>query len=189
MRRYPPSTIYRYLDLPYTQRIRTHNSHRHNTTPPFQTLVESPYPLPTYTTATQTHVQHSPCSHRIGKAQPQSSHPLAPTPPEPNIYTSHTLLSFHAPHSSLPSTPAAQDTISEPRVPHICPALTATTPPPPRRPHDTTQGHRPSSKSEINLIILQVNINENRKQTRGAQTAYSRHTCRHHHNSGNQAHP
>ena len=27
------------------------------------------------------------------------------------------------------------------------------------------------------------------KQTRGAQTAYSRHTCRHHHNSGNQAHP
>ena len=24
---------------------------------------------------------------------------------------------------------------------------------------DTTQGHRPSSKSEINLIILQVNIN------------------------------
>ena len=25
--------------------------------------------------------------------------------------------------------------------------------------------------------------------TRGAQTAYSRHTCRHHHNSGNQAHP
>ena len=39
----------------------------------------------------------------------------------------------------------------------------------PRHPHrhtkddlmttDTTQGHRPSSKSEINLIILQVNIN------------------------------
>ena len=27
------------------------------------------------------------------------------------------------------------------------------------------------------------------KQTRGAQTAYSRHTCIHHHYSGNQAHP
>ena len=26
-------------------------------------------------------------------------------------------------------------------------------------------------------------------KTRGAQTAYSRHTCRYHHNSGNQAHP
>ena len=27
------------------------------------------------------------------------------------------------------------------------------------------------------------------KQTQGAQTAYSRHTYRYHHNSGNQAHP
>ena len=52
MCRYPPSTIHRYLDLPSTQRIQTHTSHRHNTTPPLPTLVQTPYPLPTYTTAT-----------------------------------------------------------------------------------------------------------------------------------------
>ena len=60
MCRYPPSTIHRYLDLPSTQRIQTHSSHSHNTTPPLPTLVQAPYPLPTYTTATktQTHVPH-----------------------------------------------------------------------------------------------------------------------------------
>ena len=41
---------------------------------------------------------------------------------------------------------------------------------------DTSQGHRPNSRSERNLIILQVNINGILKKTRGAQTAYSRHT-------------
>ena len=49
---YPPSTIYRYLDLPSTQIIHTHNSHRYNTTPPLQKLVQAPYPLHTYTTHT-----------------------------------------------------------------------------------------------------------------------------------------
>ena len=43
---------YRYLDLPSTQRIQTHTSHRHNTTPWLPTLVQAPYPLPTYTTHT-----------------------------------------------------------------------------------------------------------------------------------------
>ena len=33
MCRYPPSTIHIYLDLPSTQIIQTHTSHRHNTTP------------------------------------------------------------------------------------------------------------------------------------------------------------
>ena len=46
--------------------------------------------------------------------------------------------------------------------------------------------HRPSSKSERNTAGQHK---RNQKQTRGAQTAYSRHTCRYHHNSGNQAHP
>ena len=36
---------YRYLDLPSTQIIQTHTSHRHNTTPPLPTLVQAPYPL------------------------------------------------------------------------------------------------------------------------------------------------
>ena len=69
IRRYQHSTIYRYLVLP--------------STPPFQTLVQAPYTLPTYSahttaTQTQTHVQHSPCSYRTGKAQTQSSCPLTP---------------------------------------------------------------------------------------------------------------
>ena len=46
-----------------------------------------------------------------------------------------------------------------------------------------TQGYRPSSKTERNLII------RNQKQTLGAQITYSRHTCIYHHNSGNQTHP
>ena len=64
-------------------RLTPHISHRHNTTPPLPTLVQAPYPLPTYTThttatKTPTHVQHSPCPHRIVKAQTQFSHPLTP---------------------------------------------------------------------------------------------------------------
>ena len=50
--------LHRYLDLPSTQRIQTHTSHRHNTTPPLPTPVQAPYPLSTYTThttATKTH--------------------------------------------------------------------------------------------------------------------------------------
>ena len=205
MCRYPPSTIHRYLDQPSTQRIQTPTSHRHNTTPPLPTLVQAPYPLPTYTThttttKTQTHVQHSPCPHRIGEAQTQFSHPLA-------LRSSHTLPTPLTTFISI--TSPVLDNTPEPRVSHIH-ALTATTPPPdptpalpspshphtltahthatqttvyasqsPQQPHsqnrvlgqphkqtkdyhrttNTTQTHRPSSKSEINLIILQVNIN------------------------------
>ena len=47
----------------------------------------------------------------------------------------------------------------------------------------TTQAHRPSSKGDKNLIILQVNINVIKNKL-GEQ-----HTCKHHHKSGNQAHP
>ena len=46
-------------------------THKDITPPLFQTPFQAPYQLPT---ASQTHVQHSPCSHRIGKAQTQSSH-------------------------------------------------------------------------------------------------------------------
>ena len=86
-------------------RIWTQNSQRHNTTPPFQTLVQAPYPLPTYTThtiatQTQTHVQHSPCSYRVVNVKPKpnplilssshslslsSSHPLILSPSHPLI--------------------------------------------------------------------------------------------------------
>ena len=132
MCRHPPSTIHRYLDLPSTQIIQTHTSPRHNTTSPLPTLVQAPYPLPTYTThttatKTQTHVQHSPCPHRIGKAQTQFSYPLTPSPPTPpraqHIHMSHT------PPTPLTSMSHVLDKTPEPRVPLIH-ALTATTPHP-----------------------------------------------------------
>ena len=90
----------RYLDLPSTQRIQTHTSHRHNTTPPLPTLVQAPYPLPTYTTATKTHVQHSPCPQRIGKAQTQFSHPLIPlythtAPSQTHTHVTHSTNTSH----------------------------------------------------------------------------------------------
>ena len=106
---------------------------------PHQTLVQAPYPFPTYTThtsepKTQIHVQHSPCSHRIGKAQTQSSHPLTPPPllprrPEPKTYTSHILQQLLITRTTLIHSPsAALDTIHEPGVPPTCLALTTTTP-------------------------------------------------------------
>ena len=204
----------------------------HHPTP--KTLVQAPYPLPTYTThaiprhprhptpshtthatttKTQTHVQHFPCSHRIGKAQTQLFNPLTPSPPTPprakHIHISHTPPTPLIPRTTLiHDTSAAIDTIPEPRIPPTCPALTTITPHPsptpalpstshyhtlsaythatqttvhasqsqqpphlhmvPRQPHrqtkddhmtiDTSQGHRPSSRSEGNLNILQVNI-------------------------------
>ena len=144
MCRYPPSTIHRYLDLPSTQIIQTHTSHRHNTTPPLPTLVQTPYPLPTYTTATktQTHVQHSPYSHRIGKAQTQFSHPLTPSPPTPprakHIHMSHT------PPTPLTSTSPVLDKTPEPCVPLIH-ALTATTPHPDPTPALPSPSHSDST--------------------------------------------
>ena len=121
MCRYPPNTIHRYLVLPSTQRIQTHTSHRHNTTPPFPTLVQAPYPLPTYTThttatKTQTHVKHSPCPHRIGKAQTQFSHTHVTHSTNTSHYTNlkhvtctrqnYVYHSYtHSPQPHLPRTP------------------------------------------------------------------------------------
>ena len=146
MCRYPPSTIHRYLDLPSTQRIQTHTSHRHNTTPPLPTLVQAPYPLPTYTThttatKTQTHVQHS-VPRGLVKPKPNSlihSPPSPPTPPR----AKHIHMSL-TPPTPLTSTSPVLDKTPEPRVPLIH-ALTATTPhpdptpalPSPSHPHST----------------------------------------------------
>ena len=92
--------------------MQTNTSHRHNTIPPFQTLVQSPYPLPTYTThatatKTQTHVQHYPCSHRIGKAQTQSSHPLISlsthaAPSQTHTHLTYSTNSSHPTHHTHP---------------------------------------------------------------------------------------
>ena len=212
MCRYPPSTIHRYLDLPSTQRIQTHTSHRHNTTPPLPTLVQAPtHSPPTQPTPPQPKHRHMsntpPVPRGLVKPKPNSlihSPPSPPTPPRAkHIHMSHT------PPTPLTSTSPVLDKTPEPRVPLIH-ALTATTPHPdptpalpspshphtltahihatqttlhasqsPQQPHaqhrvlrqphkqtkdyhrtaNTTQTHRPSSKSERNLIILQVNIN------------------------------
>ena len=102
MHRYPPRTIHRYLDLPSTQIIYIHNSHRHNTTPPLHTIVQAPYPLPTYTT-TPPQLKHRHTSNTslvpTGLVNPKPnllihSSPSPLTPPEPN-YTSQTFHQLH----------------------------------------------------------------------------------------------
>ena len=54
---------------------------------------------------------------------------------------------------------------------------------------DTTQGHRPRSKSERNLIILQVNINGIKNKLEELKLLIHDTHAWYHHNSGNQAHP
>ena len=55
------SALYRYIDLPSTYRIQTHNSHSHNTTPPFLTLVQSPtYSPPKPATIPQPNTSNTP---------------------------------------------------------------------------------------------------------------------------------
>ena len=134
--RYPPSTIHRYLDLPSTQIIQTHTSHRHNTTPPLPTHVQAPYPLPTYTTATktQTHVQHSPCPQRIGKAQTQFSHPLTPL----STHTAPSQTHTHVTHSTNTSHKHITCTRQNTCTTHT---LTATTPHPDPTPALPSHSH------------------------------------------------
>ena len=208
MCRYPPSTIHRYLDLPSTQRIQTHTSHRHNTThrsrPWSKPPTHSPPTPPTTPEPKHRHMSSTPpVPTGLVKSKPNSlihSPPSPPTPPRAkHIHMSHT------PPTPLTSMSPVLDKTPEPRVP-----LTATTPHPdpspelpspshphtltalthatqttahashsPQQPHaqhrvlrqphkqtkdyhrttNTTQKHRPSSKSERNLIMLQVNIN------------------------------
>ena len=58
------------------------------------------------------------------------------------------------------------------------------------RPRTTTELLTPHKHTGPAVKVREISqFLRTQKQTRGAQTAYSRHTCRHHHNSGNQAHP
>ena len=67
------------------------------------------------------------CSHGIGKAQPQSSHPLKHHSTHATPSHTHTHLTLtHLIHS----TSAALETIPEPGVPPTCSALTTTPPSP-----------------------------------------------------------
>ena len=129
-----------YIENPDSHLTQTY----HPTTPdPGPSPLPTPYTTHTTANKTQTHVQHSPCPHRIGKAHTQFSHPLTPSPPTPPraklIHMSHT------PPTPLTSTSPVQDKTPEPRVPLIH-TLTATTPrpdptpalPSPSHPHTLT---------------------------------------------------
>ena len=77
MRRYPPSTTYRYMDLPSTQVIRTHNSHRHNTTHPLPTLVQASSSISGGSTTTPGCTEQPPIlSWYIGTQKEQLQRPL-----------------------------------------------------------------------------------------------------------------
>ena len=130
MRRYLPSTIHRYLHLPSPQRTHNHNTYRHNTTPPSQTLGQANNPLP----------------------------PTSQSPPQPkHRHTSHTTTSQ-----------------TDQTRPH-------------NYSHNTRTQTRQYKSDKSNHTAGQHKRNQ--KQTRGAQSTYSRHTCRCHHNTGHQAHP
>ena len=132
MRRYPPSTIYRYLDLSSTQRIRTHNSHRHNTTKPWYKHPTHSPPTPP-PTQTQTHVQPPPVptglvkiktnrlihSHHLSLSTHLSTPPLHPPlhPPLPHLSTHlSTHLFTHLSTHAAPSTSQTYHTKPSPEM-------------------------------------------------------------------------
>ena len=78
-----------------------------------------------------------------------------PTPALPSPSHPHTLTSYI--HATQTTVHAAQS--QQPPHPHSVPRQTHRQPKDDYMTTDTTQGHRPSSKSERNLIILQVSIN------------------------------
>ena len=162
-------------------------------------------PLSTHTSQSQTHTH---VTHSTNTTLISSTSPVLDKTPEPRVPLIHALTATTPPPDPTPA-------LQSPSYPHTLTAHTHATQTTVhasqspqqrhsqhralRQPHkqtkyynrttNTTQTHIPSRKSERNLIILQVNINGLRNKTRGAQTAYSRHTCRPPHNLGNQSHP
>ena len=146
---------------------------------PIRPLTPTPSPpsSPTLTRAKHIHISHTPPTPHIPRtALIHNTSAALNTIPEPRVpATCPVLITPHpSPTPALPSTShhhtlsadthATQTTVYESRSqqpphPHRVP----------RPPHrqtkddhmttDTTQGHKPRSKSERNLIILQVNIN------------------------------
>ena len=93
-----------------------------------------------------------PLIHALTAATPHPDPtPTQPSPSHPHTFTAHTHETQTTVHASQsPQQPHAQHKVL--RQPH---KQTKDY----HRTTNTTQTHRPSSKSEINLIILQVNIN------------------------------
>ena len=173
---------------PPTPPMPPQQKHRHmSNNPPVPTelvkpkpnsLINSPASPPTPSRANHIHTPPTPLTTLISN----TSHVLGKTP-EPRVPLIHAL---NATTSPLDPTPA----LPSPSYPHTLTAHTLATQTivhasqSPQQPHshhrvsrqpykqtkdyhittNTTQTHRPSSKSKINLIILQVNINELRNK-------------------------
>ena len=101
--------------------------------PTFHTDITPPHPSrpwsmppthhPHHRNPNHTHIQHAPCSDRIGKAQTQSSQP--PPPPHTRPRAKH--ISHTSPTPLIHSTSAAQDTCTTHRtssIPHTSIAVT-----------------------------------------------------------------
>ena len=112
MSRYLLSTIHRYLDLPSTQLIQNQNSHRHNTNPPLQTLVQPPTHSPL-----TPHTPHQPKYRYMSNTFPVPTglvkpklnslihsppiHICCPIKTHTHLTHHHQLFSPHARHSSI----------------------------------------------------------------------------------------
>ena len=122
------------MDLPSTQIIHTHNTHRHNTTPPSQTLAQAAHHSPTTPPIPPqpkhrhiSHFPHVPPELINPKLSPVTHSP--PTPPtRPRAKHIHMPYTPPTPLTTLIcSTSPALAKTPEPRVSHIY-ALTASTP-------------------------------------------------------------
>ena len=85
---YLPSTIYRFLNLPYTQRNQTHNKHIHNTTASSLAALDTTRVPPIYLHPVLTATTPSPAPT---PALPSPSHPHTLS-----AYSSHTQTTVHA---------------------------------------------------------------------------------------------
>ena len=137
MCRYQPSTIYRYLNMPSTQRIQTHNSNRHNITPLVQILFQAFY-LTRPTPHTRPHPKLHPLAPHSSIAR-QLNH----------VYHLHPCT--HDNHNSIPHTNIAV-TLALSQHTHMQKTVHASQSPQPTHLHrvpkqpQTDQGppHRPS---------------------------------------------
>ena len=148
--------------------------HRHmSNTPPVPTglvkpkpnsLIHSPPSPPTPPRAKHIHMSHTPPTPLT------STSPVLDKTPEPRVPLTTTTPHQHCRHTLTAHTHATQTTVhasQSQQQPHAQHRVL-------RQPHkqtkdyhrttNTTQTHRPSSKSERNLIILQVNINRLRNK-------------------------
>ena len=129
-------------------------------------LIHSPPSPPTPPRAKHIHMSHTPPTPLT------STSPVLDKTPEPRVPLIHALTATTPHPDPTPALPSP----SHPHSTHICKQTTVHASQSPhaqhrvlRQPHkqtkdyhrttNTTQTHRPSSKGEINLIILQVNIN------------------------------